>query len=287
MKIALVTDTVSNISIQEAEKLNIHLVPLHVHFENDNYKDLYELETADFYKKMQEEEELPKTSQPVIGEFIEIYEELLEEYDHILSIHLSGGLSGTFASAHSAAIEVNAERITVYDTQHVSVLQGNIVLEAHRLLEKGWEVDAIIERLDFLSDHARGYVAVETLENLVKGGRLSGAAGTLANILKIKPILLLQQDEVVAHEKVRTLSRAIRRVKAIAEERMQELEAENLTPQLDILHGGVLKLAEQTRAELLEKYPEQKISIKEISPVVGVHAGPGALGVVVSVQFND
>lgn len=287
MKIALVTDTVSNLSIKEAEKLNIHLVPLNVHFGKESYKDLYELETADFYKKMAKEEELPKTSQPAIGEFIEVYKALLEDYDHILSIHVAGELSGTFASAQAAAREVEAGRITVYDSRHVSVLQKNIVLEARRLLDKGWKVDEILARLDKISDYTRGYVAVETLENLVKGGRLSGVAGTVANILRIKPILLVHQDEVVAYERVRTITKAINRVKEIADERMQELEAEGLRPQLDILHGAAVELAESTREDLLEKYPGQEITINEISPVVGVHAGPGALGIVVSVRFDD
>lgn len=287
MNIALVTDTVSNISMEEAEELNIHLVPLNVHFENETYKDLYELETSDFYKKMAEEEELQKTSQPAIGEFIEMYQELLEDYDHILSIHVSGALSGTFASAQSAAKEVEAGRITVYDSRHVSVLQKNIVLEAQRLLDKDWKLDEILARLDEISDYTRGYVAVETLDNLIKGGRLSGVAGTVANILHIKPILLVHQDEVAAYEKVRTISKAINRVKEIAVDRVEELEAEGLRPQLDILHGAASELAESTREDLLEEYPDQEITINEISPVIGVHAGPGALGIVVSVRFDD
>src|SRR5690625_1444966 len=177
MTIGIVTDTSCNFTPEEAEELGIHLIPLDVIFEDRTYVDAFEITTEEFYQKMSEADELPTTSQPAMGEFVKVYEEIVDDYDQIISIHLSGELSGTVNTARMAAEHVDSEKIKVYDTKLVSILSRYLVLEAKRLVDQGASLETIINRLDDARTKTFAYIVIENLDNVIQGGRVPKLEG--------------------------------------------------------------------------------------------------------------
>lgn len=147
MKIGIVADTSSNFTPELAEKLGIHLVPMQIVIDGETYKDAIDLSIEEFYKKMETSKALPTTSQPAIGEFIKLYEEIEDDYDKIISIHPSSKLSGTLETAMIAANQVNPEKITVFDSALVSILTEYLILEAKRLVNLDKSYNVIMNRL--------------------------------------------------------------------------------------------------------------------------------------------
>ncbi|WP_287930154.1 DegV family protein, partial [Thermus sp.] len=190
MKVALITDSTSDLPRALRERLGVRVVPLYVNLGGRIYRDWEEITPEEIFKKVREGEAFPTTSQPSPEDFQRAYQEALQEADHVLSIHISAKLSGTVQSALLAAQNF-PERITVFDSQAASLGIGMMLLRAHELLQAGQALPEVIRELERIRQDHFVRFSVVTLEFLKRGGRIGGAQALLGTLLGIKPILTL------------------------------------------------------------------------------------------------
>jgi DegV family protein with EDD domain len=254
---------------------NWRVVPLYVRFGDESYRDYVELGPDEFYAKLQESPELPTTSQPTPGDFLAVYEELVPRYERVLSLQISSTLSGTFASAETAAAMLGGDRIRVIDTRTVSASTAILALGVQRRLERGTtdeEVDELVAR--YGRDH-RLLFTVNTLEYLARGGRIGRAAAFAGNLLNVKPILTIRDGEVVPLKRVRGNQKAFQEFRTMFEENSVD------SPSLKV---GIAHAAAPERMRALEELvahvrPQAQIEVATtLGAVVGTHAGPGTVG---------
>lgn len=284
MKIGIVADTSSNFTPALAEKIGIHIVPMQIVIDGKNYKDAIDLSIEEFYEKMATSKEIPKTSQPAIGEFIQLYKKIEEKYDKIISIHPASFLSGTYETAKMAANEVNPDKITVFDSKLVSILTGYLVSEAKRLVDSGKSVATIIDRLTEMRTETVAYVILENFDQLVRSGRLPRFVGQITKLTQIKPVLKISSAGIELQRFVRTSKRAVRKVKEITYDYFNHLD---YPAKIDVAHGSIPKDAEKTLRQLLERYPDQESKIYRLASVIGVHTGAEILGYTITPKYSD
>jgi DegV family protein with EDD domain len=284
MNIGIVTDTGCNISPAEAEQLNIHLVPLELIFDGVAYADGFELSIAEFYKMMEASESVPTSSQPTYGAFYEMYQEIVDQYDKIISIHLSSKISGAVETARMAANDVDGSKISIFDTELVSVLSRNLVLEAKKLIDAGQSYEQIIKTLEYGKERSVAYILFGSLENVTKSGRVPGLVGKFSELVQIKPIVKVSTDGFEVEKMVRTSKRAFKTMKSFVSNYIDTLDDPYI---VEVAHGDILKRAEDAREELLQKYPEQKGDIHQVAGVVGVHSGPDLIGFAITPDFSE
>ena len=283
MKTAIVTDTACNVTPELAEDWDIHVLPLEIIFGETTYKEGFELPTEEFYKKMDTSDALPKTSQPNIAAAYALYEELSEEYDEILSIHMSSDLSGTYQAFYAIADEIENVDITLYDTKLVTVPARELVYHAKRLADEGKPAKEIVAQLDEIVKKVYTLFTVSSLENLVEGGRISSIAGAIVKFIKIKPVISITSEEIKMLSTVRSSKRALKKMEKKA---LKHIESLDYPFKIMIGQGNHMKAAEKLRENLLKKFPNQIIEIQPITAVVGVHTGSGAAGIVVAPDYS-
>ncbi|GEN87144.1 DegV family protein [Oceanobacillus sojae] len=275
MKIAVMSDSTAYITPEDREKYRIHMVPLSVTFQDDSYREELDITTEEFYQKLADYKELPRTSQPSVGEVTKKLEELAEDYDAVISIHLSSGISGTYQTMVSAGEMVEGIDVYAYDSEISCMVQGFYALEAAAMAQDGKPVNAILARMDEMKKTVRAYFMVDDLTNLQRGGRLSNAQAILGSLLQIKPILHFENKLIVPFEKIRTKKKAISRILGLLEEEVAA--GKNL--RVVFIHGNDLPYAEKLKTDFKEKHPEIETSISYFGPVIGTHLGQGAIGV--------
>lgn len=275
MKVAVMTDSTAYIPVEMRKQHDIHMVPLSVVFEDKSYEEEIDITTEEFYQKLKETEELPKTSQPSIGYITSKLEELREEYDAVVSIHLSSGISGTYQAVITAGEMVEGIDVYAYDSELSAFAQGFYVLEAAEMAKANHSPDQIIARLDEMKKSLRAYFMVDNLTNLHRGGRLSSAQALVGGMLQIKPILHFENKVIVPFEKIRTRKKAINRIVGLLEEKA----AQGKELKVAFIHGNNEAAAVKLRDDFLEKYPNTETVISYFGPVIGTHLGEGALGI--------
>lgn len=274
MAVRIVTDSTADLPADLAEQLNISVVPLSVIFGNEVFREGVDISHDLFYDKLVRSRVMPTTSAPSIGDFLAVYERLLKETDEIVSIHLSSKLSATHSVACQAAQKV-AERgatVEVIDSGSVSLGMTFIVTAAARAAAAGAGVDEIKRIAAEMIPRIRIIVTLDTLEYLRRGGRIGRARAFLGAVLKVKPLLSLRDGEVHPEERVRTKALAMDRTFQIATSypRIKEAAVGYSTNPGD---------AEEMRRRLQEALPNVSIRVGRVGPVIGVHAGPGVLGI--------
>jgi DegV family protein with EDD domain len=271
-KVKIVTDSTVDLSDELIKKYNISIVPLSISINNKTYMDRVDIRPAEFIQKMKSSPELPKSSQPSVGQFVEVYNQLGEDGSDIISIHMSGELSGTVRSAANAADMVNVN-VTVVDSLFISKALSFQVIEAAKLAMKGKTVQEIVERLKVVRDHTFLYVSVDTLDHLVKGGRIGRGKALIGSLLNIKPIASLTDGIYTPVAKVRSHSQIIKYlIKTFA----ADIEGKTLKG-IGIVHADGLELAQKLRDSLQEMINFENIEIDETTPVISTHTGPGAV----------
>jgi DegV family protein with EDD domain len=275
--VAVVCDTTAYLprSIVAAEGL--HLVSLYVNWTDSSERES-EMENFDaFYERLRSAKQLPTTSQPSIGDFLAVYEPLLQQGKEVVSIHISGGLSGTVESAQQAQEQLAqrglGERVTVIDSESGCGGLGLVAVAAARAAKNGADRDQVVERATEARRSLKMWFAVDTLEYLRRGGRIGAASAWLGTALKIKPILTVE-SEITPIERVRTGARALRRLIDYAEQRQSD-GADLWVVQHIQAHEEANQLA--VAAEKIMGVPPFWIS--EVGPVIGTHIGPGLLGI--------
>lgn len=273
VKTAIVTDSTAYLLSNLIRELGIHIIPLTVTIDGQAYEEEIELSSTDFYNKVRGDGPLPKTSQPPIGKFTELYAHLREEYDAIVSIHLSSGISGTYAGAVQAGEMVEGMDIRPFDSEISCYMQGFYVIRAAEMAKEGATADAIIEALNAMKKTMRAYFMVDDLAHLQRGGRLSSAQALIGGLLQVKPILHFQEKVIVPFEKIRTRKKAMKRIADLVAEDAQKMPLE-----VAIIHANRPHEAEAWRDELQERLPDVSFTISHFGPVIGTHLGEGSMG---------
>lgn len=275
MKTAVVTDSTAYIPKTLREELNIHMIPLSVVFGAESYREEIDITAEDFLEEIKKQDKLPTTSQPSVGMFLETYGELAKEYDAIISIHLSSGISGTFQGAISAGQMVEDVKVYGFDSEISCRIQGFYVLEAARMAQQGEHPERIMERLNEIKKSARAYFMVDDLTNLQRGGRLSSAQALIGSLLQVKPVLHFQDKIIVPFEKIRTRKKALKRITDLLEE-----DAKTGVPmEAVIIQANREEEALELKKELSAQYPNVNFDISYFGPVIATHLGEGAMGI--------
>ena len=273
MSIAVVTDSTSDLPVDIAKQHRITIVPLNVHIEDETFLDGVTISADEMYRRLPDQKVIPTTSAPSVGSFIEAYEKLSESHDEIISIHLSSKLSLTHNSAVQAASELNEKgaKIEVIDTEQASMALGWIAVQAAEKIASGGSLDEAVALAKSASTRASFTGMVDTLEYLVRGGRIGKAQGFVGSLLRIRPILTL--TEGVAHP----AGRARNRTKGIT--RLKEMVAEaSPLDKLAILYTTDKNDAEEIANSVAEYSKNGKPVVAQLGPVVGNYLGPGTLG---------
>jgi DegV family protein with EDD domain len=269
--IAIVVDSTADLPETCIASDSVETVALRISWGDEVLRDRVDISTSDFYARLRTGAVLPKSSAPPIGEFEETYTELLQTHSGIISIHLPSGLSSTYSVATAAARQVAPEKIRVVEGGHCSLGLGWLAERALSMGGDGADLDTIVSDFTALVPRVRLYAALDTLEFLQRGGRIGRVAALAGALLQVKPILQIHDGQVLPVERVRTRAAAVRRLAEIA------VEAGPLA-RLAVLHGDAAQTADELALRLTTMLPEVSIERGEISPVVGVHAGPGVIG---------
>ncbi|MEH7384287.1 DegV family protein [Bacillus sp. JJ1521] len=274
MKTAIVTDSTAYIPKELREKLNIHMIPLSVVFGGESYREEVDITAEAFYEELKAHKELPTTSQPPTGEFVELFEKLAQEYDAVVSIHLSSGISGTYQGSVTAGEMVDGVKVYPFDSEISCIVQGFYALEAAEMANEGKPVEEIMGRLEEMKMSMKAYFMVDDLANLQRGGRLSGAAAFVGSLLQVKPILHFEDKVIVPFEKIRTRKKALNRVFEL----FDEDASQGVPMRAALIHGNIEAEAIEMKAELEKKYPHVEFLLSYFGPVIGTHLGEGAIG---------
>ncbi|MCJ8223973.1 DegV family protein [Bacillus paralicheniformis] len=271
--IKIVTDSTADLSEELLREYHISVLPLSISIDGIVYRDRFDIQPDEFIEKMESAAELPKSSQPPLGAFIELYEELTADGSEVISIHLSSQLSGTYQTAVSASNMVDGN-ITVIDSMYISKGLGFQVVRAALLAEKGMTAEAIVKELENLRDRTSLYVTIDHFDNLIKGGRIGKGKALIGSLLKVKPIARLEDGIYTPEKNVRSTSQLIRYLTG------QFLSAvKGRTVQaIGIAHADALDLAHRLKDSLLEHIPGIDIDIAYTTPIISVHTGKGAIG---------
>jgi DegV family protein with EDD domain len=272
-KIAWITDSTASLSPSYIKKHNIFVVPLQIMFGHETFKEGIDISSEEFYEKLNQTKELPKTSQPAIGEFVELYEKLKKEYEYAIAIHATSMLTGTFQSSVMAS-EMTKFPITVIDSKIGSAPLKAMIEQGIELEKQNIPFETIIEKLKEMPDKARLLFSPGSLEQLHKGGRVSGTKMLISNLLQIKLLLNFVNGEVEIKEKIRTAKKLKAKMIDLLSERINSCNIKEVT----ILHGHCFEQAIQWQHELNERFPSVRFTTEMFSAVVGVHTGSGTIG---------
>ncbi|MBQ0138040.1 MAG: DegV family protein [Kurthia sp.] len=271
-KIHIVTDSTGGLTDQEIEDLDIHVVPLTIQIEGQTYTDRVDLTPEDFLDKMSRSKELPKSSQPAVGVFEELFNELGKDGDEVLVITMTGDMSGTVKSAESAA-SISDAKVTVVDSRFISFGLGFQVLEAAKMAQEGKSMTEILARMDHIRANTHLYVIIDTLENMVKGGRIGRGASLIGSLLNIKPVANLEGGSYNLVAKVRSYKAVVKYVYNIY---LEDIKGKKVLG-AGIEHADGLKMGEPL-AELVKESGFNDLKFGFTSPIISTHTGPGAIG---------
>lgn len=270
----IITDSTSDLPRDFIENNNIHIVPLNIHLQDSLYKDGVDIQPSELYYRLRTEDIFPQTSQPSAGEFLEVYQ-TLKPGDECLVLCLSSELSGTHQSAEiardMAAEYVDAE-IHVVDSRSASWGLGMQVMHAQQCFAQGKDMAQTLYELAEIRRRMRIIFAVDTLEYLARGGRISQLSKRLGNFLQLKPVLNLEDGRIEVLEKVRTRSKSVQRMLEVFHKEAAQAQ------QVVVLHIDALTEGQQLVKEVQEYY-HGPLLLAQCGAVIGSHAGPGTVGI--------
>lgn len=273
MQIAIVTDSTAYIPEEVRKRHGIHMIPLSVIFGDESYREEIDMTAESFWEEIKRQKELPTTSQPPVGEFVELFESLSKEYDAVISIHLSSGISGTYNGAVTAGQMVDSIKVYPYDSEISCMAQGFYAIEAAKMAKEGKKPEEIIARLDEIKKSMDAYFMVDDLSHLQRGGRLTGSQALIGNLLQLKPLLHFVDKVIVPYEKIRTRKKAIQRIYQLFDE-----AASKHPVRAAVIHANRPEDAKKMKEQLESKYPNSEFIISYFGAVIGTHLGEGAMG---------
>jgi DegV family protein with EDD domain len=273
----IVTDSATDTQMLKNDQLKVHIVPLKVSLGETSYRDGIDISADEFYKELDESGKLPITSQPSVGDFVEMYRKIAKEDPDILSIHLSSGLSGTVDSARAAAKLVPEANITIWDTKTLSAVSGWQVAAAFNAIKAGWSLDRILAKLEEMSASAHTFYTLKELKYLIHGGRISHMKGLVASVLQIKPFIgvdkitgkYIQAGQALSFANalnglVDTISKTLPNIDSI---------------KVQVVHTGNPEGAETLKEKINKAFKCSWLPTGQVSFVLGAHTGPTLVGV--------
>ncbi len=280
MKIAVVTDSTAYLTKEEQEKYNIHVVPIPLTIDGQSYQEGVDISNAEFYEKLAHSSTFPSTSQPPVGEMIELYQQLADEgYEAAISIFLTSAISGFVNTVTQVAEQLKDQiKIIPFDSHITVKLMGYLTIEAAKEVAAGKELDTILANLDKLRQTFHSVFVVDDLQNLVRGGRLSNASAIVGSILKIKPLLTMDTPSysIEAFEKVRSMKRAKLRCEEIFEQKISQVD---YPVHAIVIHANAPEAGQKWLNKLAADHPEVTFELGYFGPVIGTHLGQGALAI--------
>ncbi|MGE4274307.1 MAG: DegV family protein [Desulfitobacterium sp.] len=276
MKIAIVTDSACDLEPEIIREYDIEVLPLHIIYHDREYRDRVDISPQEVYDSL--DQEVPKTSLPAPAEIQAVFNRLREQnVTHVLALHLSSGLSGTYQAVSLFAQEFKDMIIEVVDTKTLSMGLGISVIEAARERRRSMDFEQVVATAKKTVRGIKAYYVLSTLEYLKKGGRIGYVAGTIGELLHLKPIISINEEgKYFTFSKVRGREQSLRKLKDVMLDHLKESMAS-----IAIVHGG-----SEAEARDLEKIAREHPNTKElffgqISPALGVHTGPGLVGLIV------
>ena len=273
-KVAIVTDSVSNLTPETIAEHNIYVIPQILNWEGQSLLDQIDITTAQFYERLPQSKDLPKTSQPSPGQFTEHFEKVAEGAESIVAVFVSSALSGTIQSAHLGAQAMGDYPIEIVDSRSASLGQGLLAVAAARHAAAGHDYRAVAEYVRGLVPRMRVLFVVDTLEYLHKGGRIGGAKRLVGSVLSIKPVLHIENGQIEPLASVRTKSKAIAHMLEIVLGEMsgkQNIHA-------GVIHANAPNDAAYVMQQILAAVQPQEFLSNELTPVIGANVGPGVVG---------
>lgn len=276
-KVAVLTDSTTCITVADYPDLLIRTVPLSVNFDGKSYLDGVDITPSAFYKMLEVSRTMPTTSQPSAESFTRALKELISKDYDVLVVTISSKLSGTWDSASLGSKNLPKGRVAIVDSLTASLPEAMIVLKVAEAAKNGASLLECQHLAEQLVPRTHIYFAVDTLEYLHKGGRIGSAAKFIGSALGLKPILKVNNGFVEAHERVRTTKKAHERLLDLIEELVGR---KGRVPFLGVTSSNAGEAAQDLLAEAHKRFRIERDIINELSPVIGVHTGPGALGIV-------
>ena len=274
-RIIIVTDSTADLTEQEIQDFNIHVVPLNITIQEEHYLDGETITKEEFKNKMIASSELPMTAQPSIGRFVELYDELGKDGSEIISIHLMNSISGTVNAARQAA-DITESTVTVVDSDFTSRSMGIIVREAAQAAKEGKSAEEVLEVIESTRQRTKLYLTVLNLDNLIKGGRISRVMGAFSNLLNIKLFLEVINGKIEIVQK----GRGLKSLQKKYDEVFEEMKAcPNGIQEIGIMHAGLNEFNQSQIDTLRELFPDAKFTIVMTSPIIMSHTGVDAMSV--------
>ncbi|WP_026859488.1 DegV family protein [Jeotgalicoccus psychrophilus] len=282
MKIAYIVDSTASLSDELADRSDVFQVHLSVTFRDGSiFKDTTdEAALKSFYQRLATEKEIPKSSQPQVGEYYEVVDEIISKgYDTVIAIHIGKGISGTYQSAEMVLNEYQEEGKLNYhliDSNRTSFIIEHLLEQTIEQIEKGVSIEETVQKIEKLVEDTQIYLVVDDLNYLVRGGRLGAGSAFIGSLFKIKPIVYFADDgNVKPFDKVRTNSRVVKLWESLIEEAMDKF---NGKIKIAIAHGDIAEEAHQIRKKFENMYPGISCRVGYLTPALGVHGGPGSKG---------
>ena len=274
-RIIIVTDSTADLTEQEIQDFNIHVVPLNITIQEEHYLDGETITKEEFKNKMIASSKLPMTAQPSIGRFVELYDELGKDGSEIISIHLMNSISGTVNAARQAA-DITESTVTVVDSDFTSRSMGIIVREAANAAKEGKSAEEVLEVIESTRQRTKLYLTVLNLDNLIKGGRISRVMGAFSNLLNIKLFLEVINGKIEIVQK----GRGLKSLQKKYDEVFEEMKAcPNGIQEIGIMHAGLNEFNQSQIDTLRELFPDAKLTIVMTSPIIMSHTGVDAMAV--------
>nr|WP_253295471.1 DegV family protein [Roseburia sp. MSJ-14] len=286
-KIAVATDSNSGITQEQAKEYGVYVIPMPFFIDGETYYEGINLTQEQFYEKLEGNAEI-STSMPAVGDVTDFWDKLLQEYDEVVYIPMSSGLSSSCETAIMLSQDYEG-KVQVVNNQRISVTQKQSVLDAVELAKKGMNAEQIKEYLEKVKFDSSIYIMLDTLYYLKKGGRITPAAAALGTLLKLKPVLQIQGEKLDAFAKARTVKQAKSiMLDAMAKDFKERFQAEDGTGMhLFIAYTKDIEPAIEFREMLKEHYPKLEIEIDPLSLSISCHIGPGALAIACSKSLPE
>ncbi|MQS74793.1 DegV family protein [Companilactobacillus halodurans] len=273
-KVKILTDSSVQLTPEEIEKYDIGMVPLTISIDDKTYTDGVDITREEFVREMDASKDLPKTSQPSIGTFMKVIDKIPDDYTDILSLNMTPAISGTINAARQVA-QMSERHMEVVDTEFTDRAQAFQVIKAAKMAQEGKSIDEIKQAISVLREHTYLYMGVTSIENILRGGRLSRFAGTLSTLLNINLVLTLKNNSLDIAKR----GRGRKTIEKYMDNVMEEIKGLKNIKSIGISYVDKMDYVNELKEKLAQIVPDVPLLIRVTSPVIATHAGSGAFAI--------